>query len=398
MRHVVAAMACAAIGQVACSKASPSPAASVNAADVAADPQVALAILAALPADPVGLPQGQTLGDALPPLPPLPRRVGPLPGSQGAAGAASGCTAGMPKHAVLIERLSLDLAQTGAGAAAPQLVVCLLQLSTVRADRAGNSGRRFRAVAVWPDGNRVVQDLHELARVPLTLPPERAESGHDGSAWGGLVATGDPRRPVMAITSGRFLDGPLGEEVHLLRRAAVLGRRAGSWSWQTVGERASMAFDLPHLRALCKGEATASPADRAGGAVAAACKQATAVETGLRQAAAKRLETRQARLNGQSGGDAAKDPDPQSIWLRDGRAALAASNPEKAIQLAMQIDMVCGDAVREAHALLAEALKLAGVTRQPVKPAQGTQPLCEPLPDRPASKRARTEGPPKTGP
>ncbi len=346
-----------------------------------------LPLLADLPADPVGLPRGQTLGDALPPLPPLPPRLGQAQPARLPTVAAGTCKQGAPPGAILLKRLVLDLASPPTEGPKPQLEVCLLQMTTERIERAGTSGRRFRAVAVWPDGAQVSQDMRELARLPLRLPADRAQSGHDGSAWATLVATGDPRRPALAIASARFYDGLWGEEVHLLRRAAVLVRKGEAWTWQSVGERASMTVDLPHLRALCKGQATASVADRTAGAVDAACKRVDMVQRRQRGEADARMATRRQRLQGQAGGEAASDADPQSIWLRDGRTALAKGETERAIQWALMTDMVCGEAVREAHQLIREALQKAHVTRQASTPVQGTSPLCPPLVDRVPAKR-----------
>ena len=53
--------------------------------------------------------------------------------------------------------------------------------------------------------------------------------------------------------------------------------------------------------------------------------------------------------------------------------------------------MVCGEATRDAHAIVADALVEGHVTPARVSPNQPLGDLCEPLPDKPAPKRQRAE-------
>ena len=107
--------------------------------------------------------------------------------------------------------------------------------------------------------------------------------------------------------------------------------------------------------------------------------------------AAERLALRQKRLKGQGSELAEKDADPQSIWLREARKQLKAGAWQAAIGTALRVDMICGEAVQEAHAIVMDALAEGHVAIAKVAPNQPLAELCEPLPDKPAPKRQRVD-------
>lgn len=367
------------------------------AARAAAAPTPTTAPEAPLDPEPYALPAGQTLGDALPQLPaPAPRLAGG--GSAGGAvlQAKSGCAADVPDEYTLVRRVELTYPATKPGDPAQVLEVCLLQKTVDRADSVAEGGKAFLVVAAFADETKVSHPFEQLTRPPTTLPPERQKSGHDGGSWAGLFATGDTDRPALAVVSARFYDGPLGEEVQFVRASRLLTKAAQGWQWVPLASRTHRSVDLEHLRALCSGKADASAADKAAGALAVACERAEAVETEAAKAET-RLATRKKRLAGAGGGQAASDPDPQSIWLRDARVALAKGEFAAAIETALHVDVVCGEAVAEAHAVVKDALAAQRLEPLRAQPQQTLSELCEPLPDKPAPRRPR-EAPAKGKP
>ncbi|MBI5610338.1 MAG: hypothetical protein HY902_15785 [Deltaproteobacteria bacterium] len=344
----------------------------------------------AIGAEPMDLPAGQTLGDLLPPLPkPAPQ----LGFSNGGAPEPStrDCTDAAPSGYSLVKRIEVAL-PVAAGQPEQTLQGCILQsLDGERADRIGSTGRKYLLVAVGPDDKKITQEVAALSRPATKLPAERQKAGHDASGWASLIATGDDRQPFLAVVSGRFYDGPLGEEVHFVRTSWLLKPAGTSWDWQPLLERRFAVTDYEHLRALCEGRADASPADRAAGTVAAACEQVEKQAAPHDEQAVARLATRKKRLAGSAGGDAQTDADPQSIWLRDGKAALAKGDAAAAVEQALKVDVVCGEAVGAAHSLVRDALAAGKREPQRAQPAQATAELCEPLNDKPAPKRPKVE-------
>ena len=340
-------------------------------------------------AEPYALPAGQTLGDALPPLP-APAAV--LGGGGGGGGALlqakTGCAADAADDFTLAKRLEVAFAPAKAGEPAQVLETCLLQKTGDRQDKVADTGKAFTVVAAFADDSRVAHTFEPLARPPQTLPAERRKAGHEGGGWASIIATGDPERPILALISGRFYDGALGEEVHFVRQARLLRKGPSGWQWHDFAKRSHTSIDDDHLRALCAGKADAAAADRAAGALQAACDQVQARDGAAAKAEA-RLAVRKKRPAGAAGGTAATDGDPQSIWLRDARAALAKGDFGQAIDTALLVDVVCGEAVGEAHSLIKDALAAQNVELQRPQPAQTLNDLCEPLPDKPAPKRPR---------
>lgn len=346
-----------------------------------------------LPEEPMTLPAGHTLGDLLPQIPKPAPQLGATGGAAtSAAAGSSDCGDAAPDGFSVVKRVDVLLDPAHPGEAPATMQGCVLQqVIGDRADRVASSGRRYLAVAVLPDGKRVTGDVGEIERPSTQLPPERRSGGHDATGWASLIATGDPTRPLLLVVTARFWDGPLGEEVHFVRQSRVLGDGPDGWHWRAGPHRAFSIIDFNHLQALCSGSADASAADRAAGAVAAACDRVATQAAEHDAQALARLAIRKKRLGGAAGGDAATDPDPQSIWLRDAKVALAKANWVQAVTLALQVDVVCGEAATEAHKIIADAM--AGQKREPIKaqPAQSTTDLCEPLPDKAPPKRQRAD-------
>lgn len=400
LRHL--ALTLALIAMAACRGEPAGPAAeapSGTQAPVTAE-EPAEAVNPATPAEAEGpaldLPAGQTLGDALPPLPlPAPRLGSGAGGEVGVAYPPASCDDLAPEGYNLAKQLSFSVPPATAGDPPGVLDVCLHQKLLDRKDRAGRGGRQFVAIAAWPDGQVQTADFAEFSRPPTNLPAERARAGHDAAAWGTLVATGHARLPVLAVVSGRFYDGTLGDEVHYLREARLLrvpaksADKGAAPAWQPFERRAFGTVDLAHLEALCEGRSEAGP----GPPLAAACARRDKLTSTQAEAAAGRLAGREKRLAGQAddGAKAATDADPQSIWLREGRKALRKGDATAAIEAALRVDAVCGEAVAEAHSLIGDALVVLDLKAVKVRPAQTTAPLCEPLPDKPAPRRSKPE-------
>ncbi len=340
---------------------------------------------------PLNLPAGQTLGDALPQVPALPRRL--ASGAQaGALVPQTSCADQLPADCALAKRLEITVPADKPGEPPTIGEVCLCTNAVERseADGARATGKQWVVVAAWPGERKAAATFAEARHEPTDLPPERQKAGHDGAAWGSLIATGWPQMPVIAVASARFADGPFGEVVHWQRTAQALHLDAGKLTWQPFAERAFTSLDINHLQALCEGKADASPADRSG-ADPAACEPAERAAQGQAQAAADRQALRQKRLKGQGTERADADADPQSMWLREARKQLKAGQWQAAIETALHVDMVCGEATRDAHAIVADALVEGHVTPARVSPNQPLGDLCEPLPDKPAPKRQRAE-------
>lgn len=340
---------------------------------------------------PLALPAGQTLGDALPQVPPVPRRL--ASGAQaGALVPQTSCADQLPADCALAKRLEITLPteKPGEPPTIGEVCLCTSAVARAEADRASATGKQLVAVAAWPGDRKAEATFSEARHAPTNLPQTRQNAGHDSAAWGTLVATGWPHMPVVAIASARFADGVFGEVVHWQRAAQALYLDAGKLTWRPLGERAFTSLDLNYLQALCEGKADATQEDRTG-ANPAACGPAEQAAQAQAQAAADRQTLRQKRLKGQGNENADKDADPQSIWLREARKQLKAGQWQAAIETALQVDMICGEAIQDAHAIVAEALAQGHVTPAKVSPNQPLADLCEPLPDKPAPKRQRVE-------
>jgi len=332
---------------------------------------------------PIDLPSGTTIGDVLPPLPQPVARLADGTHS-GVALPKVGCSDLGPEDAALVRRVELPLAAKAAGELPGVLEVCLFSKVLERATPA-SAGKQFIAVAAWP-GDAVQQTTFEpQQRTPESLPPERQKAGHDAVTWGTLIATGQAQMPVLAVVSARYLDGELGEQVLYRRDARLLG---SDGRWQPFAHRDFATLDLAHLDSLCAGKAEASPADHSAGALQAACDRLEQAAPSAAKALADRLAVRSRRLKGSGdAGDAARDPDPQSLWLRDAKKLLQKGQWQEAFRTALQVDAVCGEAAAPAHTLMAEALAAGQVAVQKSKPVQPLVDLCEPLPDKPAPRR-----------
>lgn len=369
--------------------AAPAPAPAANPANGAVEKK-AVAADQGLPEEPMALPAGQTLSDL---LPAIPLKLPSVGGGEASAAPEHSCADSEPAGFELVKQLTLSLPAAKVGEAATPLSVCLFQqVLSERADKNAGSGRIYQMVATSSDGSSISGELPELRHVPKRLPPERQKAGHEGAGWAALVASGDPETPIMAVASGRFYDGALGEEVHFVRLAKVLRRQDAGWAWLPLVERSYAVTDFDHLHALCAGKADASEADRAAGALQIACDRAEELEGPREEARQARLATRKKRLAG--GGGAAKveeDADPQALWLRDARAAAAKGDRPKAVELALKAQAMCGEASAEAQAAVRQALASQQLEPVKVQPNQPTLELCEPLLDKAAPKRPRTE-------
>lgn len=341
------------------------------------------------PETPLSLPAGQTLGDLLPPVPPMPRRLttGPL---TGAATAQTDCGDVLPAGCALSKSIELTLPGAKADDPPQMAQVCLCMRTTDRPDsqRAASPGKQVVAVAVWPGDKRAEAVFAEAKYDAKTLPAARQKSGHDAAAWGALIATGWADVPVLAVASARFYDGQFGHEAVWNRSAQTLHVIDGQPAWKPLETRTYTSTDLEHLQALCDGAADWSPADR-GGPNADACVLHDQLAADLAVAAAARLQTRQKRLKGQGTESPATDDDPQSIWVREARKQQKAGKWQDAITTALRADAICGEAATEAHAVLSDALRDGHVQPLKSQPAQPLTTLCEPLPDKAAPKRQR---------
>jgi hypothetical protein len=329
---------------------------------------------------PLALPNGQTPGDLLGPAPvPAPRlTAGELPTS---VTVETDCGDLGPPDGALVKRVDVTLTGKLNGRV---LQACLFRAAVERTDRVGHTGQRFELVAVWPgEGSKPgeVQTAEVVEASHGHSIPDKRQRNVEPAAWGSLIATGWSEAPVLAVLSARFYDGAWGEQVVWQRDARLL-RRGPPGGWQPLLRREFVSTDLDALRGWCEGRPELGRADPA------ACAQAEQVGQTHEQGAADRASLRTQRLTAKApAANAASDPDPQSLWLREAKAQLAANQPTAAIELALKVDGVCGEPVTEAHDLLRSAVQKTGQTMARVQPAQPQVALCEPLIDKPAPKR-----------
>ena len=361
-------------------------AAAARGSHVAAEPTAAVA------EPPVAeMPAAATAGDVLPPLPTAARRLAsrklalPLLPSVSCGALAPDREFKLGPRLEVVRRPKKD------GEPAGTLELCLFNRWLKRADDElpQRTGRLHHFVAAFPGDEVAAWTSDELKRAPVNARPEW--SLPKAAGWSALIATGIPDRPALAVVSGRYYDGLLGEEIHWRREARVLKRSKGRWAWVPLAALDFVSLDTTALLAACQREETEG--DKA-------CLGADELVEAHRRDAAQRGQVRQTRLAAAKArrkrGMRAKarglkpyvgDPDPQAAWLRDGRAALAQGRWRSAIEHALRIDMACGEPVREAHNLLVAGMKKGGVRMEKSVPPPRMTPLCEPLFDKPGPKR-----------
>lgn len=347
-------------------------------------------------APPPELPAAATAGDVLPPLPKAARRLSAGPD-------AAPLLPSMPCNALapdreykLGQKFEVMRSPTSAAASSGTLELCLFHrwLTRPADELARRTGRVHHFVAAFPGDEVAAWTSDDMERAAANTRPEWALAKAAG--WSRLIPTGIPDRPAIAVVSARFYDGPLGEELHWRRQARVLTRHKDRWTWRPLASRDFASLDTAQLVAVCG--AAEAEADKA-------CLGADEQVEAARRAAHQRGEQRQARFDSRgdrsdkrrrgkkSASVGAKpaeyigDGDPQSAWLRDGRRALARGDWRSALTHAMYIDMVCGEAVQEAHELLRDALAKGGLKREKALPQLRPVGLCQPLFDKPGPKR-----------
>ena len=361
--------------------------------------QVVTGEKAGKPAPAVPLPPKVTPGDVLPAPPPLPRRL--TGGGGGAAGAAAQLPAvscarmapdGTFKLSRLIEvaRLGRDVSTTlntptkqrkkGAAnkktskkveaARTGTLELCLFHKWRARepGENRTHTGRVHHFVAAFPGSDVTSWTADELTRTPSSLPEDALWLS---AGWAALLPTGLPDRPALAVVSGRFYDGALGEEVHYIRKARVLQMHRGRWAWVPWMSRRYKTLDVEHLRKACKKRGTTG------------CRRAAARIASAERGAARRLKARASRLAGRASTKVGKgSPDPQSAWVAAGRKILREGRWQEAIDLALRAEVVCGEAGRDARRLIGRALRIGKVKPELSEPPVNRRPLCEPLSDK----------------
>lgn len=339
------------------------------------------------PDQPVDPPASVTLGDVLPALPtPAPRlfdgqnTVAVLP--------AVSCAALRPdRDWVLGSRVEVARAPQKKGEAGGTLELCVFSKVSERADdqQSQHAGKDHHFVAAFPGTEVAAFTAEPIVRQPTSARPEWALPRAAG--WSALLPTGLPDQPAVAVVSARFYDGPLGEQVHWIRRAHLLTRGEKGWSWKPMTTRDFTTLDTAHLLAACERPEASSDA---------VCLGAEEKVEAFRRTTEQRAEVRVKRLATESGRKPKKgaelaeypqDGDPQSAWLRDGRVALQHGQWRLAIDAALRIEVVCGEPIKEARTLIAAALKKAGLTHERPAPPVKPVPLCEPLSDKGVPKR-----------
>ncbi|MCO4763593.1 MAG: hypothetical protein KC502_18930 [Myxococcales bacterium] len=354
-------------------------------------PKTTKPLKARQPAKAAPLPKKATPGDVLPPPPTLPRRLasgsGPAPQlpniscarmapdgtfklsrriEVGRRGAAVSTTLGTPTR----KGDKTKAAKTKPGT----LELCLFHKwrARERGENRTHTGRIHHFVAAFPGSDVSSWTADELTRIPKKLP---TDARYLSAGWAALLPTGLPDRPAIAVISGRFYDGILGEEVHYIRKARVLQRHRGRWAWVPWMSRTYQTLDTAHLRTSCK---------RSGGA---GCRRWAARIAGAERGAARRLKIRDARLKRKGKTKVKKgDPDPQSYWISEAQHVVREGRWKEAIDLALKSEVVCGEAGRRSRRVIGRALRMGKIKPEIAEPAVNRRPLCEPLSDKPAPK------------
>ncbi len=297
----------------------------------------------------------------------------------------------------LARKIDVITHSTTKGEAEQTLELCVFNRWVQRSDPelSQRTGRKHHYVAAFPGNNVSSWTSREISRGDLGLPEEGAKGLAAG--WAALIATGVAKWPAVAVVSGRFYGGELGEEIHYLRRGRVLLQKSGRWTWEPLTERAFATLDTTWLQKKCE-DATAAQSNLC--KTAAERIQRTLAQANMRQ------RRRKARLAGKDDPTTKRpksrrnqkkklpanpltytdDPDPHAAWLRDGRQALAQGNSKLAIRNALRVFVACGESSKQATALIAEANKKAKVAAPRVQPMSKGGQLCEPLPDKPPPK------------
>lgn len=329
--------------------------------------------------EPVAAPAGATPGDVL--------GQGPKPAQRlGAKGAAVGADGkpGKPLQAeVPCDELAPDSAfklankveislPAPAGEEPATIEVCLFHKSTARQDveKCNRTGRQHAFVAAFPGREVAIWTADELQFEPATLPPDAAVSA---SGWATVLATGLDDRVALAVASARFYDGAASEVVRTVRVGRVLEQKGGRWGWQPLAQVAVDSLDLDSIDSRCKADPGAD-----------GCGELVAKAERWRADAELRLTRRQQRLDGKAAASPKGKPegDPQSEWLRRANAAIAAKKPRDAVEAALHVEMLCGEAITEARAVFAQAARLANLPILHVAPKPRAAGLCGAMADR----------------
>ncbi len=344
------------------------------------------------PAKAVPAPRSVTPGDVLPPLPPLPRRVASGAGParqlpvQSCANMAPDATFKLSRR-IEVSRRGVDVStelnkatkpKAGAKAVKPAagkagiLELCLFHKWRARepGENRTHTGRIHHFVAAFPGTDVSSWTADELTRAPKTLPQDALWLS---AGWATILPTGLPDRPAIAVVSGRFYDGALGEEVHYVRQARMLRQHRGRWAWVPLSKRAWGTLDIEHIRSTCG----------RGGKGGAGCGRAKARASAAERASARREKVRAARLKGKGSLKPGKsEGDPQSIWIARARKIVKEGRWKEAIDLALKAEVVCGEPGRASRKVIARALRMGKIKPEGVEPELNKRPLCEPLTDK----------------
>lgn len=255
-------------------------------------------------------------------------------------------------------------------AEAPLAEVCLFhaQLERPDAERATRTGRRHAVVAAFPGREVATWVSPELEG---DGPDAGGEAVPPASGWAAVLPTGVPTHPALVVVSARLYLGNYGQLVRTRRLARVLRAKSGRWSWEPLADAAEDSLDLDFVDQRCK----ADPA-------AAGCDELVAQATVWRADAEARLDRREQRLGGKPVSAGKHDGDPQSEWLRRGRAALAAGKHDDALAAALRVEMYCGEATLEARALYDAVTEARGERPWRLDPRPRQTALCLPMADR----------------
>lgn len=321
----------------------------------------------------VAAPRGATPGDVLPPLP----KAAPRLGRGGKAGSAPTepempCDQLAPDGSwKLANRTVIERNPAKAGAPATSMELCLFHKWLPRddADKQRRTGRQHLFVAAFPGTEVEAWTSDELEFAPKSLPEDAAVSA---AGWAALVPTGLPEMPALAVVSARFYDGAHAEEVHYRRVGRLLRQSRGRWAFTELETLDQLSLDLGHIDGLCAGD---TPPE--------GCEALQRRAAAWRADAEGRSKRRALRLDGKAARSPGKAPDgdPQSAWLQQARAASKRNKHEAAALAALRVEMACGEAVKEAREVLADAAKAQGGAEK-ADPRPKAADLCEPGADK----------------
>jgi hypothetical protein len=253
------------------------------------------------------------------------------------------------------------------------------------------TGRRHHFVAAFPGDDVAAWTPAELTRPVAegSQGPFAAPSTLTAAGWAALIPTGLAEVPAVAVVSGRFFDGAVGEDVHWQRQAAALIRTRGRWAFKPLDLLAWQTLDTAWLKAGC-----AALPDEADKAAVSRCHPAAIDRAIAKQAKASarhdKARERLLKVGKVDGVSLAKPgPDPQAHWLGAARKALAAKNARIARRLAVRALVACGEPIEELEPILDDLGKLSRFRRATPRPKPKPAPLCGPLADKPAPPRKR---------